>query len=131
MNKTKTQSADKTKKATHEPDPLPPERKPLPPKPTPLPLPPRPEPKPMPAPKPKRKLNVSAKATASKKSLTKHWRVTDIQFDSEGRILISHPKLATIVKQQIKRGKHIYLSSANSGNYCVVVSQPCNAIEII
>jgi len=68
-------------------------------------------------------------STTRKKSLTIHWRVRDIEFDEDGRIVIEHPKLAALLKRHIKRGKHIYLSSANTGNYCVVVSSPCNAIE--
>jgi len=72
------------------------------------------------------------KAQAELKKMTKHWRVKDVQFDTEGRIIIDHPKLAAIVKRHVKRGKHFYLSSTNTGNYCVVISSCfCGDVEKI
>jgi hypothetical protein len=71
----------------------------------------------------------NAVETETGKSLTEHWRVKEIEFDEQGRVVIGNPKLAAILKEQIAKGKHIYVSAANSGNYCVVVSSPCNAVE--
>ena len=62
------------------------------------------------------------KDTAPKKGQMTHWKVTDIEFNDEGGIVISDPKMAAVLKKQIKQGKHIYLTSTNSGNYCVVIS---------
>lgn len=36
--------------------------------------------------------------------------------------MIGHPKLAAIVKKHMKNGKHFFLTSTNTGNYCVVIS---------
>lgn len=59
-----------------------------------------------------------------------HWslEVTDLDFDSEGRVIIKSPELAARIKEDMKKGRHILVSSANSDNYCVKVSsQTCFA----
>ncbi|SOX52773.1 hypothetical protein MAAFP003_1440 [Mycobacterium ahvazicum] len=70
--------------------------------------------------------NVEVRAEGE--SSTIHWPVSidDISFDGEGRIIISNPELATLVKEDVRKGRHVFVTLANSGNYCVVVSQPCS-----
>jgi hypothetical protein len=70
-------------------------------------------------------VNPKAKAAihkAERASEAVHWRVSDIKVDEKGRILISNPRLAAIVRRHKKRGKHFFLTSTNTGNYCVVIS---------
>lgn len=62
------------------------------------------------------------KDITTKKGRMTYWRISDIEFDEEGCIVIKQPKVAALLKRHIKRGKHIYLSSTNSGNYCVPIS---------
>lgn len=57
-----------------------------------------------------------------------HWalQVTDLDFDSEGRVVIKSPELAARIKEDMKNGRHILVSSHNSDNYCVKESsQQC------
>lgn len=69
-----------------------------------------------------------ADAHSGSETSTTHWPVSvdDISFDEDGRIIISNPELATLVKQDVRRGRHVFVTLANSGNYCVVVSSPCS-----
>jgi len=53
-----------------------------------------------------------------------HWvaQLTDLDFDSEGRIIIRNPELAAQIKEDVNKGRHILVLAANSGDYCVKVS---------
>ena len=60
-------------------------------------------------------------------SSTTHWPVDVdcIKFDANGRIVIDDAQLAAQIKHDVGTGKHVYITLANSGNYCVVVSKGC------
>ena len=60
-------------------------------------------------------------------SSTIHWpvEVKDLDFDSEGRIIIRNSRLAAQIKHDVGTGKNVYITLANSDNYCVVVSKGC------
>ena len=62
------------------------------------------------------------KRKAAGRSKATHWKIENIDFDTYGRIVVKNPKLAALLKQHAKRGKDIYISSTNSGDFCVIDS---------
>jgi hypothetical protein len=53
-----------------------------------------------------------------------HWvvPVKELDFDSEGRIVIRNPQLTARIKEDMRSGKHLFIMAANSDEWCVHIS---------